>query len=245
MYGLFTPVLLLQAFCVYHAYKNNSEQRWFWLIIFFPLIGSIIYMVHHFNNVGNVQTIQENIKEVVITNYRVQQLEKAVRFSDSIQNKVNLADAYTEMGRYQDAGSLYSDCLQGFMSEDTPIRMKLLSVHYMNGDYDAAVALGEKLHSEKAFKNSFERVYFAWSLYNRGNVYEAEAVFSDLNRSYTNYYQRLEFCKFLIKTEKSEAAKEMLAELFEEFDQMQTSERRLKKHILREARDLYERNFKT
>ena len=98
MYGLYTPIFLLQMFCVYHAYRNNAEQRWYWLILLFPLIGCIVYLVHTFNNRDTISAITENVKGVVISNYRIDQLEKALRFSDNVTNKVNLADAYAELG---------------------------------------------------------------------------------------------------------------------------------------------------
>ncbi len=85
MLGLYTPVFLLQAFCVYHAYRNNVEQRWYWLILFFPLFGCIIYLVQNFNSASTIKSLEENVKAVVISNYKIEQLEKALRFSDSCQ----------------------------------------------------------------------------------------------------------------------------------------------------------------
>jgi len=244
MYGLYTPILLLQVFCVYHAYRNHAEHRWYWLIIFFPLIGCIIYLAYTFNNKATLKTLAENVKEVVISNYRLEQLEKALRFSDNFKNKINLADAYIENGRYQDAIGLYSGCLQGFMSDDPSVRMKLLQAHFMNAEYDTAVECGNKLESEKSFNQSEERVTYAWSLFQTGEADKAESIFTDMDRSYTNYYQRSEYCKFLLKREKSEFAKEKLSNLLEEFDQMQDTERRLKKNIHREIRDLYATFFR-
>ena len=62
MLGLFTPILLLQAFCVYHAYRNNVEQRWYWLILFLPLFGCIIYLVQNFNSASTIKSLEENVK---------------------------------------------------------------------------------------------------------------------------------------------------------------------------------------
>ena len=243
MYGLYTPVLLLQVFCVYHAYRNNAEQRWYWLILLFPLIGSIVYLVHIFNNRDTLSEITENVKEAVISNYRIEQLEKAHRFSDNVKNKVNLADAYAEIGRYHEAAALYCQCLQGFMSDDPGIKMKLLYVYFMIGDYNEAIAIGSQLEAERLFSNSEERVVYAWGLYRSGNIEAAEKVFKDMNRSFTNYFHRLEYSKFLLEIKNQEIAKETLASLIEEFDQMQHSERNLKKNILRQAKDLYMDNF--
>jgi hypothetical protein len=240
MLGLYTPVFLLQAFCVYHAYKNNIEQRWYWLILFFPLVGCIIYLVHNFNNVSSLTAISENVKQVVISNYKIEQLEKALRFSESLKNKVNLADEYVKVARYKDAVVLYTSCLQGFMEDDPVLKMKLLRAHFMDSDYTAAVALGKTLQAEKAFKDSEERVLLAWSFYHTGDSTVAVRMFEEMNKSFTNYYHRKEYSKFLITTEKTEKAKEILSELIQEYDHIKGPERRLNRDSFREIRDMYE-----
>jgi hypothetical protein len=244
MYGFFAPIFLLQAFCVYHAYRNNAEQRWYWLIVFFPLIGCVVYLLHIFNNRDTIDSITENVKGAVIKNYRIEQLEKAHRFSDNIKNKMNLADAYAETGRYKEAIDLYAACQQGFMSDDPGLKMKLLYAHFMNGDYQIANQFGAGLESESSFKYSEGRVIYAWSLFTVGQRDAAEATFADMNRSFTNYFHRVEYAKFLIETSRSESAREVLKDIMEEFDQMQPAERNHKRDVLRQIKDVYANNFK-
>ncbi len=37
-------VIGLQAVCVIHALRKNLHQKWIWLIVFLPVIGSLIYI---------------------------------------------------------------------------------------------------------------------------------------------------------------------------------------------------------
>ena len=157
--------------------------------------------------------MEENVKAAVISNYKIEQAEKTLRFSDSVKNKVNLADEYVNIARYGDAIPLYESCLQGFMSEDPSLKMKLLNAHFLNEDYGAAVQYGDNLKSEKTFKNSEVRVNYAWSVYHTGQAALAETIFADMDKSFSNYCHRLEYCKFLLKIEKIELAKEKLTEL--------------------------------
>lgn len=239
MFGLYS-VLLFQAFCVYHAYRKNVEQRWYWLIMLVPLIGSVIYLVYNLNDRTTIKSFKESLKEVVVSDYRIEQLEKALDFSDSLTNKVNLADAYVEAGRYKDAVPLYKACLQGFMADDPPIRIKLLYAHFMNGNYTDAVKLGDDLEGVKEFRDAEQRLTYAWALFHQGAVERAEQVFQDMDRSFTNYMHRFEYCKFLVRTEKKDTAREKLSELMGEFDQMQDSERRHSRSSQRDIRALYE-----
>jgi hypothetical protein len=239
MFGFFTPILLLQAFCVYHVYRTNAEQRWYWLIIFFPLVGCLIYLYHHFYNRNTVSSITEGMKEVVNSNYKVEQLEKALRFSDNVTNKINLADAYVECRRFKDAINLYKDSRKGFMADDKALGMKLLSAHFYNDDYADAVALGAELENEKSFKNSEERVAFAWALYFNEQQEKASSVFEDMDKSFTNYYHRTEYAKFLMKINRVDEARTKLTDLMEEFEHMKEPEKKLKRNTFREIRDLY------
>jgi len=238
MFGFYTPLFLLQAFCVYHAYRNNYDYKWYILILFFPGVGAAIYLFHHFYNRGTVQTMSDGLKNVVNSNYRIEQLEKKLRFSDTVTNRINLADAYVNIGRYTDATDLYRKCLTGFMSDDPALKMKLLNACFLNDDYQAAVELGESLEKEKSFRNSEERMAFAWALHFNGSAAMAEATFRDMDRSFTNYPQRTEFCKYLITNDRKQEAKEKLAELLDEFDHMKGPEKRLYRNVLAEIRTM-------
>jgi hypothetical protein len=239
MLGLYTPMLVLQVFCIYHAYKNNADQRWYWLILLFPLGGSLIYLYHNFANRNTVQTLAEGVKEVVNSNYRTEQLEKALRFNDNVTNKTNLADAYVNLGRYTEAISLYKECLSGFMAEDPELRMKVLQAAFLNRDFDSVMVYGKDLEGEKTFKNSEARISLAWALHYQSRTKEAQKVFEDMNKTFTNYRHRLEYGKFLKETNQLEQLKNILMDLSEEFNHMKGTERKSYRGIMQEARDLY------
>ena len=238
MIGLYTPVLILQAFCLYHAYRNNSMQTWFWLILLLPGIGCAIYLYHHFYNRNNIETLAEGVKNVVNTNYRLEQLEKAHRLSDNISTKTNLAAAYATYGRFDEAINLYKECLTGFMADDPTLQMKLLQTYFLKKDYVAAVTLGRNLQSEKEFRKSDERVSFAWALHYTGNAVDAEKEFQDMDRSSANHWKRTEYAKFLILTGRTDVAQDTLRTLLEEFDLMRGGERRVNSSTIREVKEL-------
>jgi hypothetical protein len=239
MYGLYAPILLLQAFCVYHAYKNGAEQRWYWFILLFPIIGCAMYVYHHFYNRQTIELLSENVKGVFNTNYRIEQLEKAVRFSDTIKNRLTLAEAYVEIGRYPEAHQLYQECLQGFMADDPDLKMKLLHTSYLVQDFSLAVMLGASLGPEKSFRNSEARLAYAWSLHALKRTEEAEQVFQDMDKPFTNYRHRLEYSRVLQQLGRKQEVKAKLAGLLEEFDHMRGPERKIHKDIIRQTEALY------
>lgn len=241
MLRFFTPLLLLQAFCIYHAYRNHADQRWYWFILLFPGIGSAFYLFHHFYNRSNLNSISETVKEVVYSNYRIEQLEKAYRFSDNLKNRINLADAYVEYQRYNDAIKLYQESLDGIMADDVDIKMKLLNACFLNADYAQTIILGNQLEGEKSFRNSDYRVYYAWAQHLNGQTENAEKIFNDLNKPLTNFKQRAEYSKYLIGTSKTKEAKDLLTTLNEEFEFMRGPEKKHHRETIREVKELYSR----
>ena len=241
MIGYYTPVLILQAFCLYHAYRNNSMQTWFWLILLLPGIGCAIYLYHHFYNRSNIETLAEEVKNVVNTNYRLEQLERAHRLSDNITTKTNLAAAYAKYGRFDEAITLYKECLSGFMADDPILQMKLLQTYFLKGDHEAVVTLASNLENEKEFRKSDERVSFAWALYHTGKTVDAEKEFQDMDKSSANHWKRTEYAKFLLLTGQREIAHEKLNTLLEEFELMRGGERKVNSSTIREVKDLVAR----
>lgn len=224
MFGFYAPLLVLHLICIYHAYRNNAEQRWYWLILFLPLIGCILYIVHQFGN-RNLETIPDGVAGVVTSNQRIQQLEKEVNHADSVTNKMNLADAYLAAGRTEQAILLYEQCAAGFMHDDPELRMKLLNAYFLKGDYATAIRYGELLENEKLFKNAEEKSALAWSYYHTGDSSTAKTIFESLDRPFTNYPHRLEYCRFLKTSNQKETLVSRLTEIFKEFESMKGQER--------------------
>lgn len=239
MVRFYTPVLILQAVTLYLAYRNNAEQRWYWFIIFVPGLGSFLYLFDQYYSRKNISSFTETIKEVVNSNHKTEQLEEALRFSDNTKNKLNLADAYMEIGRYTDAIQLYQSTLTGFMQDDPDVRMKLLEAQFRAGSYDQTIIVGEKLESEKSFKNAEQRLSYAWALHYQGKSEAAEKVFQAMNQPYTNFKHRFEYGAFLSETSRKQEAKVLLEELLEELENMGGPQRKLHREAQRKARNLY------
>jgi hypothetical protein len=240
MLGFYSPLLIFQAICLYHAYKNNAEQRWYWLILFLPAIGCLLYLYEAFYSRSTVNNLAQGVKTAINRNYRVEQLERTARFANNVTNKINLEDAYVDCGRYDEAISLYNECLRGFMAGDLSLRMKLLQASFLKKDYAVAIVYGNDLEKEttKVYKHSEARVAYAWSLFYEGNSQEAASIFQQMDLPYTNYWHRLEYCKFLKEVNQHEELSDKVTTLLEEFEYVKGPERKLYRKIMSEVREL-------
>ena len=92
----------------------------------------------------------------------------------------------------------------------------------------------------KTFKNSEERIAYAWSLHHQKEITKAEMIFKDMDVRFSNYKHRLEYGQFLIENKREEEAKVHLSYLLEEINHMDRVEQRSKKQIIRTIRNLHD-----
>jgi hypothetical protein len=187
----------------------------------------------------NVASLTEGFKHVVNSDYRLQKLEKQVKFSDNIKNRILLGDTYMEYSRYKDAVDMYENCREGYMADDETLKCKLVHALYFNKQFHRCIEIGRELSGSKSFRNAPERVSLALAMQMQNLETEATALFEDMDRSYTNYMQRYAYCQFLIQTGKQECAREKLGILSEELEHMKGPERRIHREIIRNVHDLF------
>ncbi len=238
MYEYFYPLLALQGFCIYHAYKTRQEQKWYWMIIFFPYVGCLIYLYEAFYSRRTVSNIAEGLKQVVNSNYRIEQLESAVKFSNSAKNKMDLADAYVAIGRNAEAVSLYSDCLSGHLADDGPLKTKLLHAFYQNRQFEDCARLGSQLVNDKEFRNSEERINLAMAYHHLGNNDMAIREFEAMDRTFTNFEHRYAYSQYLLLIGRKDEAREKVTELLSEIEMMKSLERRTHREAIGKIKDL-------
>jgi hypothetical protein len=231
-------ILGLQGFCLFHAYKNNNQQKWYWLIIFLPLIGCLIYLYENFYNRRNISTITEGVKVLVYNNYALEKLEKEVKYSETITNKMNLAEAYTERGRHEEAIKLYESCKHGFYENNPELLQKLLRGYFLNKEYNKVIVIGQQLETVKSVGDLEDKVAYAWALHYTGNTPKAETIFKAMDAKFANFPARIEFSKFLIEIGKSNEAKSVLHAISEEHEAMDGYEKHAKRNVVREAKRL-------
>jgi hypothetical protein len=231
-------ILGLQGFCLFHAYKNNNTQKWMYLIIFLPAIGSIMYLYDNFYSKRNIGDLGENVKRIVNSNYDVERLEKEHQLADTIHNKKALGDAYLNVGRYEEALSLFNESMQGGYANDVYLKMKKLQAMYLLARYDEAVIIGEEIMNNNDFQKSDQKIALAISYAKIGNDDKADALFSSMNFPYCNYKHRVEYYRYLLQKNRLEEAKNLGKKLEDEFAFMNNLEKKTHAVAMKEFRSV-------
>lgn len=232
-------ILILQAFCLYHAYQSGQGAKWFFLIIFLPMIGCLIYLYANFGSklrTANISAIGENVKGALVKNYRIEQLEKQLQYSDTIANKIALADEHLHVGNYETAFELYTSCLKGLYKDDTELLMKIVKSSYLTENYKTTIICGERLGDRMEFKNSEEKIALAWAYYREGNAEQAEMIFEELDTRFSNYKHRYEYAMFLKEEGRTAESKTQLQAVIDEINAIQGPSRKNFTATLKDAK---------
>ncbi|WP_341215923.1 hypothetical protein [uncultured Wocania sp.] len=231
-------IIALQVFCVYHLYKNRRPYYWIFVIIFLSLIGCIIYLITQVYNKRDAEKITSEITHIINPTKKINDLEKQLQFSESYQNRVNLADAYLEIKDYNSAIPHYLEALEGNMQNDFYVIIQLIKAYFNIENYKNVVLYAEKIKEHSEFKKSKSQFLYGLALEKLGEFEAAETNLRAIDIRYSFYNERLVLAKFLISRQKEAEAKDILEEIQTESQHMTKPNKRLFKATIQDVEKL-------
>lgn len=224
-YQYYYVVLILQGICVFHSIRMGNQQKWIWIIIFLPLIGSIAYIFTEIVKKQHVNAIQTDVVKLVNPSGRIRDLEKKFKFSDTFANRVALADAYLQNRAYDKAIEMYEPALAGTFSDNEHVIKKLMQAYYEVGRYQDVIRLAPKVSHDISFSKSKSNLYYAFALEQAGRNDLAEKEYKAMNHRYSNYEARYYYGDFLVRNDKKTEAAQLFQDIYNEAEHMSRSEK--------------------
>lgn len=213
-------VIALQIACAYHVYKVKNSYYWYFLILLFPAIGCGIYIITQLLTKEKVHAVTEELTNVVTPSKRIANLEQKVAFSDTFQNRINLADAYLKSDNLPQAETAYKEALQGSHKDDFYANTQYIIALFNQEKFEEVIDVVQNIKSKADFNNSKSEFLYGLSLSQVGEIEKAEEMLSKINQRYSNYEERLALSKFYIKHDKKDKALEVLEELQSEYENL-------------------------
>ena len=231
-------IIALQAFCLYHYYKNRGPYYWIFVILFLSALGCIIYLIMQVYNKRDAEKITNGLTHIINPTKKIKDLEKQLQFSESYQNRVNLADAYLEIKDYQNAIPHYLDALEDNSQNDLYVVKQLIEVYFNMNDCEQVIVYAEKIKDKSEFKKSRSQFLYGLALERLGKFEDAETNLRSIDIRYSFYDERLIFAKFLISRNKGDEAKDILEEIQTESQHMTKPNKRLYRVTMQEVETL-------
>jgi hypothetical protein len=218
--------IILQGICVYHCIRKGNQQNWIWLIVFLPLIGCVIYFFSEILNRGQIQSVSSGVSEIIRPSGSVRKLEENLRFSDTFNNRIALADAYLANGQQRPAIELYESSLTGAFAENEHGIAQLALAWYREKNYEEVLKLVKKIRHLPQFQGSKTHILYAMSLGYAGHTSQAEEEFLKQKGRFSNFEARYYYSLFLQQNNRTREARQLLSDMITEVPQLSSVERR-------------------
>jgi hypothetical protein len=230
--------IALQAICVYHCIRRGRQNNnWIWLIVFLPLIGSLIYIFTEIFTRREMEQMQSGIGSVFNPGGSVRRLEDNLRFSDTFANRVALADACLATGNTDRAIELYESSLTGNFTENEYVLSQLIIAYYQKKRYADVIPVGKKIYKLPQFARSRAHILYAAALGYGGDHDLAEKEFKTMKGKFANYEARYYYGLLLAATDRVSEARRLLQEMLDEVPHLSSRERRYNSNWFRLAKD--------
>jgi hypothetical protein len=219
--------IVLQVICVLHCLRKATQQRWIWLIVFVPYIGSIAYFFSEILPGLNAAGWQEGLGSLFVSPAaRIRRMEQNLQFANTFNNRVLLANAYMIAGRTGEAIELYSTSLTGAFTENEYVINRLIEAYFKTGQFRELIGLTKKVYSTPGFPRSQAHLCYARALEMTGDQEGAEREFKKMKGRFADFQARYQYALFLQRAGREGEAQGVLEDIVKEGPHLSSRERR-------------------
>ena len=223
-------IIGLQAICVIHCLRKGKNQQWIWLIVFLPLIGCLVYIFQEMFSGNEIKQVQSGVSTIINPTGSIRKLETQLKFSDTFNNRVALADAYLSTGATDRAIELYESSLTGAFTENEHVHFQLIIAYCLKKDYESVLPLAKKIYNLPQFARSKAHIAYAIALEHTGNKAQAEKEYQLMRARFSNFEARYNYGRFLIRDNRFDDARQLYKSIAEEETQLSSRERKYNRH---------------
>ena len=213
--GLGLSLLMAVLLCV-HVVRTGQQMYWLWIILAFQPIGGLVYAIAivlpSMAGGPTARKAREAARETLDPTRDYRLAKQAVEDTPTAHNRMRLAAAAGELGKWDEAEAVYRAAAQGVHAEDSALTYGLARALVELGRFAEARPLLEKLEVE-----SPRTPQTALQL---GRVYEGLGMAQQAEEPYQYAAARLpgleglaRWCAFLAHTGRKAEAQEALNEL--------------------------------
>jgi hypothetical protein len=218
-------VIGLQAVCAIHCIRKGNQNKWIWLIVFLPLVGSVAYIFTEIISRNQLQQVQSGMGTVFNPSGKIKRLQENLRFADTFNNRMALADAYMDVGQFDKAIELYETSLTGNFENNEQANIQLSIAYFEKKRYDDVLNTVEKIYRLPQFNRSRAHLLYAITLGYAGESEQAEKEFLLMKGRFSNYESRYQYGMFLMRQMRTEDAKAIFSEMLSETSHLNSHEK--------------------
>ena len=218
----YMPMLVILGFpifCIVHLIRNGRSFGWLWIILLFPLLGSIIYIIVEV--VGKPGTTGmagrgQGVFSSWQRNRKITQLRKDLAMGDTLATRIRLADELLIGRRYREVVETLGESYRGIGKNDIQVQWILARALVELPDYAAALGVIDSIDVKKIKLNEGEHLLLkARCLEETASFDEADAVYAQAVKIFTGEEARYRYGMFLKRNDQSTKAGALFGEIID------------------------------
>jgi hypothetical protein len=149
MFPLLSMSVVVSILCCLHAYRSGQDTFWFYIVLIFQPVGSIIYIaavfVPELIGARGFRRLGKSVAGVLDPNRAYREATEAEAMTPSVHNRMVLAEAALGVGRPEEACRLYEMCATGVHTDDPTLLHRWSEALVEAGRHGEALARLEQL----------------------------------------------------------------------------------------------------
>lgn len=210
--------IIVQVVFVVHAISRRQDYFWIFIILFFPLVGCAVYALMVWIPEARSSSAARGTSRAVLGLFDPRrELRKRLSHldvSDTVQNRVSLAQELTRHGMVQDALGLYERSLRGVYEDDPYLLQGYAGALFQAGMLQDARAALEKLRAANpGLKSQEAQLLHARVLEGLGETAAAGREYAAVVQAYGGMEARCRYGLFLKQQGQAEQAKQLFEDI--------------------------------
>lgn len=159
-------IYLVQIGLIVHVLRTGRNMYWIFILVIAPGIGGLAYVIAELlpdlMQNRRARTAVRGIRKSLNPGAELQQWQRELERSGSVDAARHLANELVETGRYPEAIQLYENALTGLYIHDPDLMLGLASAQFGNGQFaDARATLDLLIGKNPDFKSPDGHLLYA------------------------------------------------------------------------------------
>lgn len=225
-----------------HAVRTGRETFWIYIIVFIPAIGCAVYfatqVLPELGQSRTVRTAGKRLVKAVDPQRELRRRKDQLEISDTVENRLKLADECMEANLIADAVDLYESCLREPHEGDPHIMLRLAKAQFLADRFaEARSTLDRLIELNPDFRSADGHLLYARVLEELDLMDGAIAEYDTLVASYPGEEARVRYALLLRNRGKSEQSKALFEEVMRRARQSPPYYRKREKEWIQVARN--------
>lgn len=204
---------MLQLLCCVHVYRSMQERYWIFVILFFPVLGCVIYfimvMLPETGADRHGRTLVMRLLDKLNPERHLQKLTEELAVAETNQNHYLLANELVRLGRFHQAIPHYHKALSGIFAHEPSMMVNLAKAEFATQDFTACQkTLEDVMRFNPDFQSSEGHLCYARALSAQAKYEEAEKEFEVLVSYFPGPEARIHYADMLAKINRLREANE-------------------------------------